>query len=181
MTRHTSNYQELKKFVGDKEYRKELENTHNKYGFISTNIYRKKLGMWEEGCRYMPNLMTNDGRDRIHAVSYTLTTLSGNAGFNFMGVTSNATAPAATDTTLTAEITTNGLTRVAVATVTHTTGTNSTVMDHTYTATGSFTAVIKVGLFNLVAAGVMGHEGLISSTDLASGDKLENIYTLNLA
>ena len=126
--------------------------------------------------------MTNDGRDRIHALSYTLTTLSGNAGYNFFGVTSNATAPAASDTTLASEETTGGMGRTQANNgITHTTGTNSTLLSQLWTASASKTALQKVGLFNASSAGVMGHEGTISSTDLVSGDKLQVDYTLNLA
>ena len=180
MTRHAYSYRDLQ--VTEQEYRNRLEDTHLKSGFISTNVYRKDLDMWEEGTRFSPNLMTNDGRDRIHALSYTLTSLSGSAGFNYFAATSNATAPAATDTTLASEITTNGLARTQANNgITHTTGTNSTLLSQLWTPSGAFTAVQKIGLFNASSGVVMGHEGTISSTDLASGDKLQADYTLNLA
>jgi hypothetical protein len=180
MTRRTGSYQELQ--VNEKEYRKRLEDSHLKNGFISTNVYRKDLDVWEEGCRFWPNLMTNDGRDRIHALAYTLTSLSGNAGFNYFVASTNATAPAATDTAVTGEITTNGLARTQANNgITHTTGTNSTLLSQLWTASGSFTAVQKIGLLNASSTGTLGHEGTISSTDLVSGDKLQVDYTLNLA
>jgi hypothetical protein len=183
MTRHTGNYRDLQ--VTEQEYRKRLEDSHLKSGFISTNIYRKDLDMWEEGCRFWQNLMTNDGRDRMHALTYTLTSLSGNAGFNNFAATTNTGAPAASDTALTGEITTNGLARVQANNgITHTTGTNSTLLSQLWTASGTFTAVVKIGLFNVATApvsGTMGHEGTISSTDLGSGDKLQVDYTLNQA
>ena len=70
------------------------------------------------------NLLTNAGRDVMHSNCYTNAT-SGTRGFNYIGVTQSTITPAAGDTTLTGEVTTNGLQRVAASPpATHTTGTN---------------------------------------------------------
>lgn len=180
MTRHVNSLKELA--VTESEYRKRLEDTQSKFGFISTDIYRKALNMWEAGCRFWPNVQTTVGRDRIHALGYTLTSLSGNAGFNNVALSSDTGGASAAHTALAGEITTNGLQRATAGTITHTNGTNSTLIDHTFTASGSFTAIVLCALFNINTApvsGTMGHEGTISSTDLASGDGIRIQYTVN--
>ena len=152
-------------------------------GWITTNIYRAQLGYWYRHSSLTHNLLTNGGRDFIHAQAYTNSS-AGTQGANYLAVTEDTGAAAAGDTTLASEITTNGLARALVTgsggTVTHTSGTNSTVFDHTYTASGTFTAVQKAGTFNASSSGTMVHEGTFTSAALVSGDKLEIIYTLNL-
>jgi hypothetical protein len=149
------------------------------YGYISTNIYRAALDKWEVGTRYNKNLFLTDGRDFIHAQAYTNTS-AGTRGAGFMGVSADAGSPAAGDTTLTAEITTGGLGRADVTTKTHTDNSNSTTMDHTYTASATHTDVRRVALFNASSAGTMVHSGTFTNATLQSGDKLQVIYTLNL-
>lgn len=95
----------------------------------------------------------------------------------YMALTANATAPSATDTTLTAEITTagGGLIR-KLATYAHTAGANTYTLTATFTANGSDSlpvTVAKMGLFNsLTVAGRMAFETLLSATATltASGD-----------
>jgi len=100
------------------------------------------------------------------------------AAFNYIAVTANATAPAAADTTLTAEITTagGGLIRKQ-ATYAHTTGTQTSTLTATFTANGSDSLPVtlaKAGVFNASSAGTMGFESLISPTATlsASGDNV---------
>jgi hypothetical protein len=148
-------------------------------GWITTNIYRASTGQWYRNGSLQPNLLTNGGRDAIHALAYTNTS-AGTRGAGFLAVTEDTAAAAAGDTTLASEITTNGLARADVTTKTHTGGTNSTLFDHTYTASGTFTAVQKCATFTASSAGTMFHEGTFTSAALVSGDKLQIQYTLNL-
>ena len=99
---------------------------------------------------------------------------------DYIALTTNATAPAAGDTTLTGEIATGGLAR-ALGTYSHTNGTTSYKISFTFTATATHTAVAKAGLFNASTAGTMAFETMLSSTaTLASGDTLTIEWTINI-
>lgn len=121
-------------------------------------------------------LLTNGGRDALHAQH--MSTSAPPATFNYVGLTANSTAPAAGDTTLTAEIATagGGLIRKQV-TYAHTTGTNTTTLTGTFTANGSDAlpvTIAKIGVFNASTSGTMGYETLLSATATlsASGDNM---------
>lgn len=62
-------------------------------------------------------------------------------------------------TALTAEITANGLARVNADTRTHTTGTNTTLVEHTFTLSGSQSDITRAALFNIDSAPVSGTIG----------------------
>jgi hypothetical protein len=125
------------------------------------------------------NLLTNDGRDWMHAQVYT-NIAAGTIGANYIAVTVNATAPAAADTTLTGEIATGGLARAQATTRTHTVGTNATTLAITFTASAQHTAVQKGGLFNASSAGTMAHENTFTAASLEINDTLTITATLNL-
>lgn len=129
-------------------------------------------------------LKTNAGIDLILNASFG--TAAQPAAGNYMAVTANATAPAAGDTTLTAEIATagGGLVR-AQATYAHTTGTNTATLTKVFTANGSDALPVtlaKFGVFNAASAGVMVLETLLSPTATlsASGDSVTITDTLTL-
>jgi hypothetical protein len=125
------------------------------------------LSIWFDCPRGEPTaLLTNGGRDALHAQH--LGTSAQPAAFNFVGLTANATAPAAGDTTLTGEITTagGGLPRKQV-TYAHTGGTNTSTLTGTFTANGSDAlpvTVAKIGVFNAVTGGTLGYETLLNAT-----------------
>lgn len=125
----------------------------------------------------VPNLRTNVGKD------YVADSLGNSASrpavAEYIAVSENATAPAVTDTTLTGEITTNGLAR-AIAAYAHTVNTTSYTLTKTFTASGAFTAVQKAGLFNATSAGTMFLENTFTSTALASNDQLTITWTVNI-
>lgn len=121
-------------------------------------------------------LLTNAGRDGLHAQH--LTTGAQPAAFNYMGVSANATAPSASNTTLPGEITTagGGLLR-AQATYAHTTGTNTSTLTRTFTANGSDSLPVtlaKIGILNAASVGTLGYETLLSATSTltVSGDNV---------
>lgn len=111
--------------------------------------------------------------------------LPGNAPVHYMALTATATAPSASDTALTGEITTAGLTRQAAA-FAHTPGAS------TYTLTGSYTAqagdvpvtVAQMGTFDSAtsATGIMLHRTLLSATATlsAAGDALTVTQTVTM-
>lgn len=127
------------------------------------------------------NLLCNGGRDWMHDQVYKNTS-AGTRGSGFLALSEETTNPAAGDTTLASEITTNGLARADATTKSHTVGTNSTTIEHTHTASGSFTDVVKSALFNASSAGQMTHAAKYAtgSGTMISGDTLKTTWTLNL-
>ena len=131
-------------------------------------------------CRNKPNLLTNNGRDYAIAQFYTNTS-AGGVGMNFIALTVNTAAASASSTSLTGEITTNGLERALATTISHSSGTNSTTLAKTFTASGTHTAVQKSGTFNqLAVGGTIAHEAVFTSVTLASSDTLAVTWTLTL-
>ena len=118
-------------------------------------------------------MLTNGGKDFIKAqVSGTASTASA----QYMALTANSTAPAATDTTLAGEITTAGLTRAA-GTFTLNAGTSSCTLSKTFTAVsadvaGGTVTVNKVGVLNAVSVGTLVFETALSPAAVfaAAGD-----------
>ena len=124
------------------------------------------------------NVVTNAGKAQ-------LALLAGDASavpFTYLAVGTSATAVAATDTTLTAEVTTNGLERAAgtVSRIT-TTATNDTFqITKTWTATGSV-SVEEVGVFNAASAGTILSNLLKGTKAVTTGETLTGQYTLAFA
>lgn len=112
--------------------------------------------------------------------------LPGGAPVWYMALTANSSAPAATDTTLTGEITTSGGGLIRkLATYAHTAGASSYTLTGSYTANGSDSlpvTVAKIGTFNSISSGQMLHETLLSATATlsASGDPLTVTQTINM-
>ena len=147
---------------------------------MSVYLKRANTDNWIPITENKHNLLTNGGRDFIHAQAYT-NTASGTEGSRFIAVTVNSGAPAAGDTTLTGEITGTGLERAAATTNTHSAGTNTTTLGVTFTASGTHTAVQKSALFNqLAVGGTMTHENTFTPVTLSSGDSLQVTWTLTL-
>lgn len=129
----------------------------------------------------LPNLRTNGGADfQAGVMGNTASTGTGAyAAANYIGLTANATAPAATDTTLTGEVTTGSLAR-AQAAYSHTTSAASYTLQKTFTSDQSVT-IAKIGVFNASAAGTMVFETLLNATaTLVSGDQLTVTETVSL-
>jgi hypothetical protein len=125
------------------------------------------------------NLLLDAARVQLHAQCYETSGLLTN-GFNYIGLSNDAGAPAAGDTTLTGELSADGLTR-AQGGVTPPTGSgNQTAIQKVFTYTGSSQAVQKSALFTAVSSGVMGHEVLFTQRTLATNDTLTVTYTITL-
>src|SRR5438105_98840 len=77
----------------------------------------KKYTDWEIKGNWVPNLLTNAGRDFIHNQTYI--TPAATPVAQYVAVTTDTAAAAAGDTTLASEATTNGLARAAATTDTH--------------------------------------------------------------
>ncbi len=132
-------------------------------------------------------LRTNAGVDHQSRVMFdTASTGTGSyAAANYIALTENATAPAAGDTTLTAELNNagGGLNR-AQATYAHTNGTNTTTLTKTFTknasdgGTSDTRTVAKAGLFNASSVGTLTFETLVSPTaPMVSGDSVAITWT----
>jgi hypothetical protein len=126
------------------------------------------------------NLVTNTGRVQLHTQSYATSGLLTN-GFNYIALTNDATAPAASDTTLTAELSGNGLSRVQGAVTLASGSGNQTTIQTTFTYTGvSSQSVQKTALFTAVSVGVMNHEIAFTPRTLFTNDTLTITFTITL-
>jgi len=100
----------------------------------------------------------------------------------WMALSTDATAPAASDTTLTGELTGSGLAR-AVGTYSHTAAASTYQLSHLFTATGSAT-INKEAIFgacNTTAGGVMPFESAEPSPPpLLSGDTLTQTVVITI-
>lgn len=131
-------------------------------------------------------LMTNGGRDGAFRLLYDTSRAGLPGPYNFIGLTANATAASAASTTLTGEIVTagGGLIR-AVAAYAHTNGTATATLSKTFTANGSDTLAVtiaKIGIFDAVTAGNLGHETLLNATATlnVSGDNVAVTETVTI-
>ena len=151
------------------------------HGYVCAVVTKAKTKERKQIANFNHNLLTNAGRDAFHALCYT-NTAAGTRGFGFIASTESVITPAAGDTVLTGEITTNGLARADAVTKSHSAGTNSTTVEHTFTATGAFTNVLTSATFVASSAGTMGHEANFTtgSGTLAVNDTLKITWTLNL-
>jgi hypothetical protein len=134
---------------------------------------------WKEFSKPQHNLLTNAGKDYLHA-QYWTNNAAGGVGVNFIALSESTLTPAVTDTTLGGEITTNGLARTIASTRSHSAGANTTVLSLTFTASGSFTDVKASSLFNAASSGTMGHIANFAtgSGTLSSGDQLAVTWTM---
>lgn len=143
-------------------------------GYVTVSVIRAKTGKEEIICNMKDNLLTTVGRDWIHGQVYESGTTD---EAKYIGLSSNSDSPAAGDTSLTGEISTNGLQRAA-GTVTHVAGTNTTTIFNQFTASGSFTAVQKTALFTAISSGTMVHENTFPAVNMESGDLLNCTWSI---
>lgn len=147
---------------------KDIDKLYENWQFISNNH----------------NRMTNAGVDFLHEQVWTGASIGpgdapGTHALQYVAVSESTVSPAAGDTTLASEITdTNGLARALASSITHTTGTNTSAIQNTFTASGTYTAVQLGALFTLSSAGTMANEATFSSTNLVSGDQLQLTWTI---
>lgn len=127
------------------------------------------------------NLITNGGKDWLANI---MSATSGPpAQANYIGLTANSTAPAATDTSLTSEINASGVSRLQ-GTFAHSNGTNTYTLTGVWTASGTVASIQKAGLFNASSSGTMVFETAFPVSPgpitLASGDQLTLTWTITL-
>lgn len=151
--------------------------------------FDEKLGIWvyakgeeeESG-----NILTDAGRVTLHTFVYgtsaqRITAGLGAGGLNFIGLSNNASVPAAVDTSLASELSGNGLSRVQ-GTVSLPTGSGIiTSIQHIFTYTGgSSQGVQKTALFDAASGGNMAHEILFTPRTLATNDTLTLTFNITL-
>ena len=109
--------------------------------------------------------------------------MPGAAFVQYMAITGTNITPAATDTSLSGELTTNGLGRKAAA-YAHTTGANTYTLTATYTYTGSTTQnIYAIGTFTtpVASSGIMLHETATTlATVNANGDAVTYTQTVTM-
>ena len=122
-----------------------------------------------------PDLETNAGNDFQAAVMGG--TSAQPAACNYLALTNTAITPAVTDTTLSGEITLNGLAR-ALGTYAHTAAAASYSIAHTWTATASQSAQ-AAGMFNASSSGTMCFENTFTAVALSTNDTLTLTWTIS--
>ena len=144
-----------------------------------------ELGEWKDLSPFKRNVLTLGGRDYFHAQCYT-NTVAGGTGANKIGVSNDTTQPPdESHTSMLGEITGSGMDRkVASPAPSHVAGTNVSVMEATWTATGTVNGICKVGTFTLLGppvAGVLVHENILDpSVSLVNTEQLRAVGTHNL-
>lgn len=122
------------------------------------------------------NLLTTAGRDYIIG----LVGSAQAAPVKYLALTSNTTAPAASDTTLTGEYVDSGLART-LADYAHTAGTNAFTFSKTFTSTANSKTVAKAGLFTASVSGTLCFEtALTTPKTLDNGDQLTVTWNITL-
>ena len=109
--------------------------------------------------------------------------LAGNAPARYIALTENASAPAASDTALTGEITTGGCGR-ALGTYAHTLGAATFTLTKTFSVSASFPAIHKAGLFQISTASssLLSFETVLNAdANVVSGDSLQLTWTVTLS
>jgi hypothetical protein len=124
------------------------------------------------------NVITTAGRDFIHLQAYGTSGLASN-GLNYIGLSNDSLTEDASSTTLSNEITANGLAR-AQGTVAHTNGQNTTTISKTFTCTTNPQAAQKAALFTQASGGTMCHVLGFTQRSLQVGDTLAITFTITL-
>lgn len=108
--------------------------------------------------------------------------LPGSAPFRYMALTENSGAASAATTTLTGEITSGGCGR-ALATYAHTLGAATATLTKTFSVSGTFPAIHKIGLSQYsTASSQVGFEVVLNAdANVVSGDSLAVTWTLTLS
>ena len=144
---------------------------------VFSYVRRDQSGKIVDSPGFAGNLRTNAGIDWQANVMGA--TSAPPAQANWIALSSDVAAPAATDTVLASEFTTLGLSR-AQATFAHTTGQTNFTLTKTFTATGTAT-VAKAAIFNASTSGTMVFEALEpSSASLTTNDTYSQTVQVNI-
>lgn len=151
--------------------------------------YDEASGLWLyelESEEEVGNLITDAGRVTLHTFIYGLAAdrvaaSLGVDGLSYIGLSDDGAAPAAGDTTLTAELSGNGLDRAQGAVTLPTGAGTITTVQHQFTFTGGGTQTVqKTALFDAAAAGNMAHELLFTQRTLNTNDTITITFSVTL-
>lgn len=124
------------------------------------------------------NVKTNSGIDFIHA-QY-LSTAPGANGLNYIALSNDTVTETATSTTLSNEITINGLGRAQGA-YAHTAGTTTSTIDKTFTCATASQACQKAAVFSAASNGTMNHVLGFTQRTLQVGDTIQTTFTITIS
>ena len=129
----------------------------------------KKDGSVKKDADFEHNVFTSACIDKIHKMAF-IDTSAAERGFGAIALTADTGQTInAAQTALTGEITTNGLARVEAGTKTHTAGTNTSLVEHTFTLSGTQSDITRAALFNVTSAPVSGTMGPFAAFSTATG------------
>ena len=129
----------------------------------------KKDGLARKVADWEHNVFTSACIDKIHKMAF-MDTSASERGFGCIALTADTGQTInAAQTALTGEITANGLARVEAGTKTHTTGTNTSLVEHTFTLSGTQSDITRAALFNVATAPVSGTMGPFAAFGTATG------------
>lgn len=158
-----------------------MEDTHTRAEVANTF----ELEVWNEVGERVAYSKSHNGRTQAGGVAVANAQFAGTGvTAKYIGLTSNSGfAPANGDTTLSSEITTLGLGRVAGSVAIGSTqtvynGTVQTVITATWSVTGS-TTIYGGGLFTAVSSGTLMYENTCSATAVSNGYTVNATWTLN--
>lgn len=131
---------------------------------------KKKNGIEKLLSNFKHNVVPSACIDSLSNLGFVNTSNTGTRGFGCIAVTSDTGQTInAAQTALTSEITANGFARADATTKTHTNGTNSTLIEHTFTASGQQASITRAALFNVATAPVSGTMGPFNAFSTATG------------
>jgi hypothetical protein len=137
--------------------------------YWNVTVY-KKDGSIKKVADFEHNVFPSACIDSLHNMGFINTSNTGTRGFGAIALTADTTQTInAAQTALTGEITANGLARVEAGTKTHTTGTNTSLVEHTFTLSGSQSDITRAALFNVTTAPVSGTMGPFAAFSSATG------------
>lgn len=122
------------------------------------------------------NVKTTAGIDFTFVQTYS--TGPGANGLNYIALSNDTVGETSASTTLSNEITLNGLGR-AIGAYAHTNGTSTATISKTFTASGSQSAQ-KAALFSASSSGTMNHVLSFTQRSLISGDTLAITFTITI-
>lgn len=125
------------------------------------------------------NLITNAGRVQYHKQIFDTTGLATN-GNNYIALSNDALTETVASTSLSAEISSNGLSRAQGAVTLPTGSGTQTIIQKVFTASGA-QAAQKCALFNAASNGVMNHVLAFTQRSLQTGDTLTITITIQLS
>src|SRR6476469_2208392 len=133
-------------------------------------VVKRKNGKEELLSDYEHNVFPAGCIDSIHNMSFINTSNTGTRGFGAIAVTADTTQTLNSSVTaLTGEVTTNGLSRAEANNKAHTAGTNVSLVENTFTLTGTQSDVTRAALFNVVTAPVSGTIGPVAAFSTSTG------------